>query len=243
MDINEFATQTNLISQTEVTKIRLLAFYYLRTQEVKEFSTQDIALWFDDLNLSKPNLSRVSKNLTSSAGFIQGRVKTAFKLHASTIQKLDVEYPNITEKSEKIVSYQSILPKGVYENTRGVIETLSEEINSCYEHNIFDGCAVLMRRLLEILLILSYEHLKIETVIKDGNGDFMMLEKIIADAKSNVILSLSRNSKKDMEIFRVLGNFSAHKIYYICRKPDIEKHIIEYRAMVEELLHKSGIRI
>lgn len=34
--------------------------------------------------------------------------------------------------------------------------------------NIFDGCAVLMRRLEEVLLILSYAHLKIEAASKDG---------------------------------------------------------------------------
>jgi hypothetical protein len=55
------------------------------------------------------------------------------------------------------------------------------------------------------------------------------------------MLNLSRNSKKSIETIRELGNFSAHKISYTCRREYIEQKVSEYRALVEELLHKSGI--
>jgi len=100
-----------------------------------------------------------------------------------------------------------------------------------------------MRRLVEVLLILSYRKLNIESAIHDNSGNYEMLEKIVNNAKTNSILGLSRNSKSSLDIFRQLGNFSAHKIEYMCRREYIQPHIQEYRALVVELLHKAGLRI
>jgi hypothetical protein len=119
---------------------------------------------------------------------------------------------------------------------------LAKQINASYERNIFDGCAVLMRRLVEILMIHSYEHLNIADEIKDSSGNYQMLEAIIDKARSNNKLALSRNSKGCIEEFRKLGNFSAHKVYYNCTRAEIKPVILDYRALIEELLYKSGIR-
>lgn len=44
-------------------------------------------------------------------------------------------------------------------------------------NNCYDACAVLMRRVFEISLILAYEHHGIQDDIKDEKGDYVMLEK------------------------------------------------------------------
>jgi hypothetical protein len=118
----------------------------------------------------------------------------------------------------------------------------AKQINASYEHNLFDGGAVLMRRLVEVLLILSYRYLRTEAAIQDNNGNFEMLEKIVNDAKANSTLALSQNGRNSLDTSRGLGNFSAHKIEYTCRREYIAPHIQEYRALVVELLHKWGIR-
>ena len=87
-----------------------------------------------------------------------------------------------------------------------------------------------MRRLLEVLLILTYEHLGAESAIQDSSGNYVPLEKIIANAKSSTHLKLSRDSKAVLEEFRQIGNFSAHKIYYNCRRADLTRIATSYRA-------------
>lgn len=101
----------------------------------------------------------------------------------------------------------------------GDLGSLAKQINASYEHNIFDGCAVLMRRLEEVLLILSYEHLGIETAIKDASGNYLLLESIVKNAEGNAKLGLSRNAKPSIETIRKLGNYSAHKVIYTCIHP------------------------
>ncbi len=99
-----------------------------------------------------------------------------------------------------------------------------------------------MRRLEEVLLILSYQHLKLDAEIKDGGGNYRMLEEIVSNAQSNTTLNLGRNSRKTIEKVREMGNYSAHQIHYQCRREWIQEKIEEYRALVTELLSKAGLR-
>lgn len=241
MSLPVFVSESGLLEKTETEKVRLLAFYHYKVINQAEFTTKDISEWFETLNLAKPNLSRLKQNLTKSPCFIRGSKFEAFRLHAREITKLDSSYPNIVH-SEEIASQDTVLPQSLYQVNKSYIESLSKQINASYEHNISDGCAVLMRRLVEILLIHAYEHLKIADKIKGSDGNYFLLEKIVQDAQSNSTLSLSRNTKICIEKFRTLGNFSAHKIYYNCKPSYIEEVILDYRATVEELLYKSGLK-
>ena len=242
MDIQQFSKLVDLLSAKEIEKIKFLAFFRQKTSGISEFSKLDIGEWFSLLNLAKPNLSRIEKNLSASRDFVKGKTKDTFKLHPITFDLLQSEIPGIHVESEEVISDDVILPKPIYENSRGFIESLSKQINASYEFNIFDGCAVLMRRLLEIMLILSYEHLGIEKTVQDQDGNYFMLEKIVNDAKTNSRLKLSRDAKAVLEDFRTIGNFSAHKIYYNCRRSDLKNITAHYRATIEELMYKSGIR-
>jgi hypothetical protein len=55
-------------------------------------------------------------------------------------------------------------------------------------------------------------------------------------------LSLSPATKACLDDFRIVGNFSAHKIYYNAKRADIKRVVLEYRAAIEELLYKAGLK-
>ncbi len=242
MDIKQFSKTVNLLSLSELEKVRLLAYYSQKKTGSPDFSKENIAEWFDVLDFSKPNMSRIVKNISNSRAFIKGKRNSTFRLHPTEFDSLQSEIPGIHVASEDVVSDDLILPVALYDGSRGFIESLAKQINASYEFNIFDGCAVLMRRLLEILLILSYEHLKIESAIQGADGNYVMLEKIATDAKTNKDLKLSRDAKSVLDDFRTIGNFSAHKIYYNCRRRDLQNIAVHYRATIEELMYKAGIR-
>lgn len=241
MNIEEFADATGLYQRSEIERTRLVAFYELRMNDVATFTANDIAGWFHSLGLAKPNKTRLANRLRASSQFIRGNGTADFRLHAREVGKLDLEFPHLREPSEAVTSQDSILSRELYEVDRGYIDALAKQINASYENNIFDGCAVLMRRLLEILLIHSYQSLGIESDIQI-DGHYKDLSAIIADAKTNKMLKLSKDSRATLDIFRKLGNFSAHKIFYTCRRGDIRNVVLEYRVTIEELLYKSGLR-
>lgn len=146
------------------------------------------------------------------------------------------------ESDEKIAENQTILPEKLYSNTRNYIEQLAKQINASYENNLFDCTAVMMRRLMEVLIILMFQNEQIESKILDKQGNnYVNLEKMIKIANSEPLFKLSKNTQQDMDVFRELGNLSAHKIWYNSTKKDIETLILRYRAMIEELLYKAKV--
>lgn len=137
----------------------------------------------------------------------------------------------------------AVLPIMLFDGLSSNFQRLCEQINASYENNLYDCAAVMMRRLLEGLLVLSYQNFEIESEITAKDGiHHLMLDKIIKNAGNNQTLKLSANVKKELALFKDLGNYSAHKIWYNCTKQDIEPHILKYRIIIEELLYKSGLR-
>jgi hypothetical protein len=242
MTLDQFIAESKLETLTELDKSCQLAFYHLRKSGMDEFSASDCSNWLVGLGFGKLNKTRLEQRLAASRETVKGTKAGFFRLHHTYVRGLDARYPQLTEKSQEVVDQGTVLPGALYLKTRGYLESLAKQINASYEHNIYDGCAVLMRRLEEILLIHSYEKQGIAAAIKDGNGNYLLLEGIVKDALVNTTLSLSRNSKVTVEEIRKLGNFSAHKITYTCKREYINEKIPEFRALIDELLYKAGIR-
>jgi len=241
MNIKQFGAACDIDNQQEVERACLLAFFHLRTAKKVEFTATEAAQWLVDYGFAIPNRTRLDHNLRVSGNTVRGQ-GGGYRLNIAFVTAKDKAHPQLQNKSEEIVDHDTILVEAEYKVGRGYIESLAKQINRSYEENIFDGCAVLMRRLLEVMLILGYRKLGIESAIQEPDGSYKMLESIINDAKTNGTLKLSRNSKETLEVFRKLGNFSAHKIEYTCHRQYIQPHIMDYRGIITELLHKAGLK-
>lgn len=240
--LESFVERSKISEMTEVEKGCHLAYFYMKFEGVEEFSTAKIANWLRPLNFPQPNTSRLTKNLAACSDTVRGSSPDTFRLHRNFIRRMEDKYPELNPKSQEVEDHGAVLPEILYTGMPGYVQSISKQINASYENNIFDGCAVLMRRLEEILLILAYEYLGISAVIKDTSGNYLMLEAIVKNAVGNAQLNLSRNSRKTVETIRELGNFSAHKITYTCKREYIEQQINQFRALIDELLHKSGLK-
>lgn len=146
------------------------------------------------------------------------------------------------EDNATIKESGTILPTQLFANVANNIQTICKQINASYENNLYDCTAVMMRRLLEGLLVLAYQNHGIESDITEKSGWHFTLDKIIKNATQNSTLALSANTKRDMSLFKDIGNFSAHKIWYNSTKQDIEPHILKYRVIIEELMYKAGVK-
>lgn len=239
----EFVELTGLLSLTELEKVHLLAYYNLRVKGLGQFTLVDISQWFMGINLAKPNSTRLRGRIEKDRGIILGSAPGTYRLHAKLIGELDSEYPAVLQKSERIIAPDVVIPSSLYTGTRGYIERLCQQVNASYSHSIFDGCAVLMRRLIEVLLILVYRHLGLESEITDASGALLNLDTVIDKATKNSKIGLSRGTAIHLNTFRKLGNFSAHRIEYNCRLNDLDAVLLEFRVAVEELLYKSGLKV
>ena len=78
---------------------------------------------------------------------------------------LDPRRPNhlAAVQEQPVEAGDEVLPVSMIQGTRPYIEKLTWQINGCYNYEFYDGCAVLMRRLVESLLV--------EAFIKTGHDD------------------------------------------------------------------------
>ena len=242
MKLDKFIDVAKIGDMHAINASLYLAYYHLKQGNVEEFTAGEAAKWVSEHRLGNPNVTRLKQGLAASPRTVRGSSQGILKLHRNFVKELDGNFPQLSQRSQEVVDSGTILPVVAVEKTRGYIESLAKQINICYEENAYDGCAVLMRRLEEVLLILAYQHMGIDGEIKDAKGDYFMLESIISNAQGNGKLKLSRNGKKTIERIRELGNLSAHGVTYQCRREYIAEKIDEFRALVQELLVKAGIR-
>lgn len=237
MKIYEFLQKNNVESLSQSEQARYLCFYLYKEKHIEKFRICEIQNTFVEAGLSKPNHTRLKNSIT--AGKFKF-LKPDLSFIPAILQRMDNEIGMQWEDHETIQSSSELLDETKFCNKRPFLTKLIKQINLNYGQNCYDGCAVLMRRLLEILLILAYKQLGIDNQIKSSDGNYLMLEKIIKDAKTNAILNLSR-LRNDLDNIREFGNFSAHSITYLASKKDIDDVKLKYRAILEELYNKANL--
>ncbi|WP_019340239.1 DUF4145 domain-containing protein [Stutzerimonas stutzeri] len=237
MKLEVFANIAKLNDRTELEKAEYLAFYFSENKDQSEIEAKDLSAVLTALGFARPNSSRLLSKIRKSRSFVKGTQENSFRLAPKRRSEIKLEIPDITD-IEEIISDDSILPEILFTNTkRPYLIKIAQQINSCYENNLFDACSLMMRRLLEILLIHCFEETGLGEQAKDQEGNYNNLKTLINKATSRKEIGLSPESKKEIDSYRELGNLSAHRIKYNCRKSDIKNVRIIYRALIEELLY------
>jgi hypothetical protein len=139
-------------------------------------------------------------------------------------------------------SNEFILPHGLVRNTRGYIEKVVYQINGCYEQGWFDGCAVMMRRLIETLIIECFEKHNIAAKIKNANGDFFYLSDLIDELLAEKAWNLGRNTKAALPRLKNIGDKSAHSRRYNAQREDVDKLSTDFRDVCQELLYLAQLK-
>lgn len=242
MNFEHYDRMVSLEDASEIRKVELLAYFLSENKDQQEFSISDIIEILVALGYARPNPSRLKGKIKDSHSFIKGSINGLYRLSVTSRKALSSELPDISN-SEEIVSDSSLIPEILFEGIRRpYLERTVQQINVCYEKNLFDACALMMRRLLELLLIHSFEKVGIVSEITESDGRFQNLKSLINKAKSRSEISLSGSTRKSIDQFRELGNLSAHLIRYNCRRDDIRVLRMDYRVIIEELLYIAGLK-
>ena len=137
---------------------------------------------------------------------------------------------------------QPVLPHSLFEDTRGYIEKIVYQINRTYEHTCYDACAVMIRRLVEVLIIEAFEEHKLGDKIKDPHGNYVHLDDLINATLSELSWTLGRNTKTGLPKLKTMGDQSAHGRRYNARRQYVDEVIVVLRTASEELLYLADLR-
>lgn len=122
------------------------------------------------------------------------------------------------------------------------LERITHQINGTYSNGWYDSCAVMIRRLLETLIIETFESHHIAHVIKNQAGDFLYLSNLISTALSEPTWNLTRNAKQALPKLKDIGDKSAHSRRYNAVRNDIDKLNSEIRVVVQEFVYLAGLK-
>lgn len=227
--------------QKQGEQVALLCYWHFKNTGEKCFDMQAIGSLVINAGLKPINSTRVKNALVKSGTMqlVDGMLNT-LTFCILTLETYEKEYA--AQWLDYIESDSELLDENKFCGKRGYIDKLVKQMNCSYKNNCYDSCAVLMRRLFELLLILSYQNLGIDNDIKDSSGKYFLLEKIVSNAKGNNVLNISR-IKLEYDKIRDIGNYSAHGITYIASEKDINDIKQKYRVAIEELFDKAGITI
>ena len=156
--------------------------------------------------------------------------------------QLDVTSSGIVPDEGLPAYSQQVLPRSLFSNTRGYLEKIVNQINGCYEKGWFDGCAVMIRRLIETLIIECFEKHNLAGTIKSSNGDFLYLGDLIDRTIAEPSWNLGRNARQSLSCLKDIGDKSAHSRRFTARRWDIDKIANDLRIVAEELVYLAGLK-
>ncbi len=238
MELAQFVQRVNLSKQNEITKVKLIAYYECTVKEKNTFSLLEITAILRDVGHPISNISRLKSYLAKSKDF-RKISEGEYILTPIAKERLALECGAFFYDEDNILSDSEVLDETLFCGKRGYLDKLIQQINHCYKNCCYDACAVCMRRVFEITLILAYENNGIQNEIKK-DGEYVMLERIVANAVNNAVLGISR-LRKEYDSIREVGNYAAHRVLYNTRKKDIDDIKQTYRVCLEELYYKAGL--
>lgn len=145
----------------------------------------------------------------------------------------------IDEKEELtiVINGQDLIDLNIVNKAPSYITDVLKEANLCYKNSLYNGCAVLLRKATENLIIEAFDKNGRLNEIKDSNGDFLAFKNLIVKLlnASPTLWNISRNTKKSLEEIKKIGDLSAHNIKFSAKKGDIDSIILDYRITLQEI--------
>jgi hypothetical protein len=244
MILLEYKTKVELDDKVQAEQAKYICYYQYKENGVASFSMSDISQWFIDFGYNQINVSRLKNNLIKgkNKSFVVSRTnKESLEFIPIQLENLSQELASLWNDTETVESNSELLDESKFCGKRGYLDKLIKQINHTYKNNCYDACAVLLRRVFEIVLVLSFQKNGIESEITKPDGTHMLLDGITKKAIGNSVLRIPKRIADHFDAFREVGNSSAHNITYIAGKKDIDDISRAYRVMLEELYNKAGL--
>lgn len=234
MDIANFSLRIADISTRAAGElIPIFAYYCQEIQGKSTFSASDINTCFSELSLKPYSntasfLSRKSKGKNNI--FLKQKSGYSLTRHEKELLATELAFPIDIPISTDFIDISIVQDAPYY------IKGLTKQTAQCYECALYDATLVLMRKLIETLIIETFERFGVDNLIKDANGDFFFLSNLIPKYENSGKWNVSRNLHKNIEKVKRYGDLSAHNRRFQAKKSDIDDFKFELRQVIQEMV-------
>ena len=212
-----------------------------RSEPTGGLTAREICTLVEGCGYPGQNYSRLDDQLSRDSRVSRVPGSRAWRLRPDARAGLDKTYSIFIDEPRPAKATDSVLPRALFQKTRGYIEKVVHQINASYDIALYDCCAVMCRRLLETLIIETYEHAGRADAIKGNDGNFFMFAELLRVLLADGGFNISRNARRGLDDFKRLGDLSAHSRRYNAHRDDIDRVRDGIRVASEELLHLAGL--
>lgn len=216
----------------------LYFMYFFSIKEKCEYVTiSQIMEAYKQLGL-KP-YSNVSSFLNSKVkgknSYVLKDTKRGYRLTRAEIQKIEkVVGDNIELTITKELFDINIIDK--VPNVPYYIKKIVEQMCGCYDKKLYTACFAMIRKLIETLIIECFERYSIDEDIKNVDGDFYYLNKLIDKYVNSNKWNASRNISNNFKHIKKYGDLSVHNRRFFATKTDIDDMKDELRQVAQEII-------
>ena len=214
---------------------RLIAIiWWLQTHDCVPVEFSKIELANDEAGYAKINRTRERERLRKDPRTTSSDKGASFRIKPSVLRELNDTYTSISGRRE-LPKSNSLIEISSFEDTRGYIVKVVKQINLSYDYSLYNCCAVMIRRLLETLVIETYEKLGRADELKGRDGHFLMFSGLINILENDASLNIGRQSMAGLKSFKLTADSSAHNRRFNASRKDIDDKIDGIRLAVSEL--------
>jgi len=171
---------------------------------------------------------RKDKRTTSSD---KGR---SFKIQIRAVKSLDELLVTLLDQ-KPLPNSSTLFDPDDFKNTRGYILNVIQQINLSYDFELYDCCAVMIRRLLETLIIEMYEKLERADELKNNDGHFLMFSGLLSYVKNDKKINIGRQTIQGLDGFKKIADSSAHNRRFIATRKIVDDKIDGVKLAIVEL--------
>lgn len=234
--LREFAAHLASEGLTEAdAAVGLLWFESHEDHHETEMSARQLAELMAAARLrANVNASRLAARLAKHPDVVRGREPGTFRIRAGRDRALSERFET-HRRAENIGVGEAVLPIAIPFGGRKHLEALRREINGTYEYGFYNSCAVMCRRLAEVLLIEAFQVAGEIEAIRDGQGHLLTFGEMLIALKAQSVVKLSRGAPKTLDRVKQTGDGAAHNRHYNASRADIDDLNPNFRQLIAEL--------
>jgi hypothetical protein len=238
VDSSQFAKRLIEARRPEVDVAVGILWHTDRELEGTALSARAIAEIVHSAGGAMPNVSRLRGRLESDKRCIKAR-NGDFQISGRSRAELTNHYREFAGPMRPENS-GSVLAVEPFAHSRKYIKNVLHQINASYDHALFDCCAVMCRRLFETLIIDAFDHQGHLNLIKDGNGEILMLSGLIGVLNGQTAFRVGRQTKQAAMKLKSIGDWSAHNRTFMAQRSHIDGIAHDLSVASMDLLHLAG---
>lgn len=164
-----------------------------------------------------------------------GKAKAASPAKQSKVAMTGSSAP-VSSRSETTSKLEDYIDLNIFLGMPDYITRLVPQANGCWERAWFEGCALVLRRLVETLIMELYFQRGWIVEIKHADGNFFKLQDLVDKVCGDGRIGLSKYPKKGLQEIKRFGDIAAHDHRVKVRKTDLEPQRTNLRLACERLV-------